>query len=596
MLADVISSLGQSGTLQQLLDRVVSVVCTATESTGAFVHLWEAESERLVLRAATEGDQRPYLGVIQLRLGEGITGWCARSRNPIVINEKPLEDPHFKYFPELKEERFESTLVVPILTPDGKVVGTFSLWGDRPGYFSDDHLSMSMEVASLLATVIERAQLDEQARRRAQVLSFLDDLASTLSSPRPIEDILNDVAAMTVDVVESELCVIVLLDPVRGKLLLKGIAPSRADIVADFEQDIYRRALSIPRQGEAGATAPDEMFSELAKVLPERFPEAASAPLVAASDHLGFINCYRSRRYLEEDRRILTVIAAQVALALQAARGGGMVSERNPAGELFALLAQGRTSAAVASIAAALGADLSKSHVLLDARLLPKKRARRADLPQRMRSAMSTLVETIYTYNPGSVVHASAGRIVGLVRVSSPDAAVTLQRRLQELGDELSRRSAIVLSAGVSSVNEQPSSFPDGYREAAEALEIGTNVWGEGHVVRFDELGPYVYLFRIAADPRAGRDPLMDRLLPLVEYDRRKKSQLLDTLDAYLECRGNASATAERLMVHRNTLRQRLARIETVTGLKLEQMEDWLPVHLGVRLAKLRLRGHEAAR
>lgn len=40
--------------------------------------------------------------------------------------------------------------------------------------------------------------------------------------------------------------------------------------------------------------------------------------------------------------------------------------------------------------------------------------------------------------------------------------------------------------------------------------------------------------------------------------------------------------------VHRNTLRQRLARIETLTKINLTQTEDWLPLHFAVKLTRLR--------
>ena len=51
---------------------------------------------------------------------------------------------------------------------------------------------------------------------------------------------------------------------------------------------------------------------------------------------------------------------------------------------------------------------------------------------------------------------------------------------------------------------------------------------------------------------------------------------------------GNVTLTAERLYLHRNTLRQRLDRIERLTRIDLARTEDWLPLHLAVKLARLR--------
>ena len=61
---------------------------------------------------------------------------------------------------------------------------------------------------------------------------------------------------------------------------------------------------------------------------------------------------------------------------------------------------------------------------------------------------------------------------------------------------------------------------------------------------------------------------------------------LLDTLEEYLAQRRSVAETARTLYIHPNTLRQRLARIERVTGLALED-EDLLALELAVKLVRL---------
>ena len=65
-----------------------------------------------------------------------------------------------------------------------------------------------------------------------------------------------------------------------------------------------------------------------------------------------------------------------------------------------------------------------------------------------------------------------------------------------------------------------------------------------------------------------------------------------DTLDAYLESRGNRTLTAEHLGLHRNTLRQRLTRIEALTGIALAEIQDWLPLHFAVKLTRIQHGSH----
>jgi GAF domain-containing protein len=570
------------------LDKLVGIVNTAVESTGAYVYLWDVEAERLVLRAATEGAQRQYLNRIQVRLGEGLTGWAAYEREPVIVEDDPLHDPRFKHFNELQEEQFRSALIVPILLNGLERVGVIALWSRRRAHFGQAHLGIISEVASLLASVIDRARVDEEARRRARALSFLGDLCARFSTPMPIDELMGAVAQATMEVMESDVCVIVLINE-EGRFVLKGIAPARDDIFSEAVGLLATgQSPAMPSLDSLGMSNNSDSFRPLAMFLAGRFEEAASAPLLSGADHLGFISCYRHRRFSSEDRELLSLIAGQLSLGIRSVEGK-VATKTDAPGELLRLLASGRSDAAAISVAAALGVDLTAPHVLVQARVLPvDQKHDAATLAEQSQAASESFVRGASTASPHSVFHRFAGGVLGLIRVMTAGDGPALQRNLQALCDDLTKRHSLWISVGLSSVQESPSGYAAAYREAAEALEIGTKVRGEGHAVRFDELGPYVYLFRMAGDPRASRDPWMKSLLPLVEYDTRKKSQLLETLDTYLECRGNATTTSERMYLHRNTLRQRLDRIETLTKINLAETEDWLPLHFAVKLARLR--------
>jgi purine catabolism regulator len=116
-------------------------------------------------------------------------------------------------------------------------------------------------------------------------------------------------------------------------------------------------------------------------------------------------------------------------------------------------------------------------------------------------------------------------------------------------------------------------------------------------VVAHEELGPYKYLLRLLAHGPE-RDTHRAALARLAQYDTRRSAQLVRTLEEYLRHRGNVSATAEALYVHQNTLRQRLERIEQLTGIDLRG-RDSLTLDLALRLAALEQgaeRVHDLAR
>ena len=72
----------------------------------------------------------------------------------------------------------------------------------------------------------------------------------------------------------------------------------------------------------------------------------------------------------------------------------------------------------------------------------------------------------------------------------------------------------------------------------------------------------------------------------LIADDAQRRTALLDTLERYLAERRSVIESARALYIHPNTLRQRLARIEELTGLKLDA-DDLLSLELAIKLARL---------
>lgn len=93
----------------------------------------------------------------------------------------------------------------------------------------------------------------------------------------------------------------------------------------------------------------------------------------------------------------------------------------------------------------------------------------------------------------------------------------------------------------------------------------------------------------LAASPEL--EPFGRLLLPLVRYDRERGSGLVRTLSVYFEAGSNASETADRLFLHRNSLLYRLERIQTLTGLDLKDRDSGLILQLGLLALSRESRG-----
>jgi hypothetical protein len=122
------------------------------------------------------------------------------------------------------------------------------------------------------------------------------------------------------------------------------------------------------------------------------------------------------------------------------------------------------------------------------------------------------------------------------------------------------------------------------YLEAREALEIGMGLRLDGAVFRFDDLLLYHFL---RSDPALVDRFVRQTLGPLLEYDDRRKGELVKTLDAYFEADGSVKLAGEALFAHPHTITYRLKQIEGLTGWSLRDPEDKLRLHLALRAHRL---------
>ena len=76
--------------------------------------------------------------------------------------------------------------------------------------------------------------------------------------------------------------------------------------------------------------------------------------------------------------------------------------------------------------------------------------------------------------------------------------------------------------------------------------------------------------------------PFRELVSPLADYDLRRDSDLIKTLRVYFDTGTNASETADRLFLHRNSLLYRLERIQDLTSLDLKEPDARLALQLGL--------------
>jgi hypothetical protein len=136
-------------------------------------------------------------------------------------------------------------------------------------------------------------------------------------------------------------------------------------------------------------------------------------------------------------------------------------------------------------------------------------------------------------------------------------------------------------TGGVSAPFARLADAPEALRQA-EIAALCTHV-GFGPVATYDRLGSWALIASLWTG--AGRPAPPATILALAQH--RRGDQLIEALEGLLEHGGDVAEAARGLSMHRATLYRRLKRVEEITGLDLEDGDDRLLAHLGLRLYRL---------
>ncbi len=158
-LHEIGSRMAAASPLQEVLGRIVDFATAVVSSDSCFVYV--LEGDELVLKASKNPHPKE-VNRLKLRLGEGITGWVAKHRQPVAVARNAFHDPRFQFFNELPEDRYEAFLSVPVLCR-GRLVGVISLQHREPYAHSKQEIRLISTIGFLVGAEIEMARLEEKS-------------------------------------------------------------------------------------------------------------------------------------------------------------------------------------------------------------------------------------------------------------------------------------------------------------------------------------------------------------------------------------------------------------------------------------------------
>jgi signal transduction histidine kinase len=303
---------------QEALQLIVSEAVRLVRASSGSVILINPTSGLLEIHASK--GLPPKAAQLQLRMGEGITGWVARTGKPACVGDVTQDARYVA-----ARHGVRSELAVP-LEVNGETRGVLNVDSKRADAFSADDQELLQELALQAAKVIRNTWLYEQLRLKARLFESLASVSRTINSTLNMDEALRAITREACVLMRARMCSLMMLDESRewldlrashgaGEAYLKKPRLSVGDSVLGV---VVRR--KKPLQVENVQTSGRYQNVEMARR--EGLISLLSVPLLFAGQATGTLNVYTGRPYnfSNEEILILSALAELSAIAIEKAR------------------------------------------------------------------------------------------------------------------------------------------------------------------------------------------------------------------------------------------------------------------------------------
>jgi sugar diacid utilization regulator/putative methionine-R-sulfoxide reductase with GAF domain len=545
----------------ELLELIIRETTSAIGVNVCSLYLLTPAGSELLL-TATNGLNERMVRKVTMKLGEGITGWVAETRRPAVVADVSKE-PHWKWVPGLDEDRFHSMASVPIESGP-RLVGVINVQSTERRDFTPGDIDFLRAIAGQVAGVLERSELQRRTEVQLGEIQLSHDIHERFTrlslegaGIRSILDVVGSLAGGRAALYSVDGY------RIRGAGETSDGLPARIHVPAPAGREVRITTGRPPRPLD---------------VVPVRAGSDLLALLAVGVDD-GVLESEGRRRALEHGATVL-------ALELSKERAAAEVERRLRGDLVEEVLAGGlepEEAERVARQAERLGHRLpQRAWVVV---LEPDSDATEAGLAargqqDRLDAALSGLVRSRL---PGALTLVRSASAIFLV---SEEVAPDLPT-IEKLAGQVLTAAAPVMKPGTASVGignlaNGVGELARSHVEARQALRLTRRAGGRGQVASYRSLGAFRLLLEVQS-PEALQRFVNEVLGPLLSYAQSRDTPLLETLEALAAARWIRRAAARNLGIHINSMSYRVERIESLTGLQLDDPETRVAISIALR-------------
>jgi signal transduction histidine kinase len=262
----------------------------------------------------------PQAAELKLRVGQGITGWVARTGQPACVGNVQQDPRYIMLRPEVRSE-----LAVP-LEVGGEVRGVLNVDSDRPEAFGARDQELLQALAVQAAKVIHNTWLYEQLRLKVRLFESLASVSQTINSTLNLDDALNVITREACVLMRAKMAALKLLDESRQWLELRASSGAGEAYLSNRRLSVEESLLGVVVRRKKPLQLPNvqhsSRYQSVEVAAQEGLVSLLSVPLLFAGQAIGTLSVYTGELYnfSNEEVRILSALAELSAIAIEKAR------------------------------------------------------------------------------------------------------------------------------------------------------------------------------------------------------------------------------------------------------------------------------------
>ncbi|TCO65177.1 helix-turn-helix domain-containing protein [Actinocrispum wychmicini] len=486
----------------------------------------------------TEGSVSALFQELSLGFAEGLGGLVAQTARPYATPDY-FADTRFKHTHSIDtavhEEGLVSIIGVP-LTLGSRVIGVLYAADRAPRTFSRAEVALLSSLADHAAVAIDNAELLAETRR----------VNSDIRRASEVHDRLTALVLRGADVLDVVSAVAQVLSGGIALFDAAGVLLASVGASAEPPSEMVVRAQSSGRAVSNG--------------------DVWVCAALAGPELLGSL-VLTGRVTLPDADRLLFERAGLVTALLLLLRRSVAHAEEQVRGELLTDLLTGRSPSTLVARGRRLGVDLTVPYTVFIAHADGVSRGRLAAAAAGNAALVGVYAEQVVLLAPGNDTENDTD--------SDPD----------KLARTLAGAVGCPVTVGAAGPATGPAELAAAHAEAGRCLNALRALGQTGKGASLAGLG----FVGVLLGDRADVDGFLRATLgPVLDYDRRRGTELVRTLRSYFDCGGSLTRAKDVLHVHVNTVVQRLDRIASLLGEDWQSPDRALEIHLALRVLAVR--------